>query len=98
MEISWACGGGPCPSGPVRACGGRDGSGGLGRVCSVRGGFGDAAEGDFEAESAKLAHVVSDLTAGGRRGLAGGRARGLVTPSGGWQPLAVSLLLGVPRS
>ena len=48
--------------GRVRACGAY-GSGGLGRVCSVGFGFGDAAEGDFEAEGAELADVVGDLAA-----------------------------------
>ena len=43
---------------------GRYGSGGLGGGCSVRGGFGDAAEGDFEAEGSELADVVRDLAAG----------------------------------
>src|SRR5271169_3347835 len=39
-------------------------SGGLGLACSVWLGFGDAAQGDFEAEGAELADVVSDLPAG----------------------------------
>ena len=39
------------------------GSGGLGRACGVRVGFGDAAEGDVEAEVAELADVVGDLAA-----------------------------------
>ena len=43
---------------------GRYGSGGLGRACSVWVGFGDAAEGDFEAEGSELADVVGDLAAG----------------------------------
>ena len=42
---------------------GRYGSGGLGRACSVWVGFGDAAEGDFEAEGSELADVVGDLAA-----------------------------------
>ena len=43
---------------------GRYGSGGLGRSCPVWTGFGDAAEGDFEAEGAELADVVGDLPPG----------------------------------
>ncbi len=39
-------------------------SGGLGLACSVWLGFGDAAQGDFEAEGAELADVVGDLPAG----------------------------------
>ena len=39
------------------------GSGGLGRACSVGAGFGDAAEGDFEAEGSELADVAGDLAA-----------------------------------
>jgi hypothetical protein len=42
-----------------------NGSGGLGACWSVRVGFGDAGEGDFEAEGFDLADVVGDLAAGG---------------------------------
>ena len=43
---------------------GRYGSGGLDRACSVWVWFGEAAEGDLEAEGAELADVVGDLAAG----------------------------------
>ena len=42
---------------------GRYGSGGWGVSWSAWFGFGDAAEGDFEAEGAELADVVADLPA-----------------------------------
>ena len=84
MEISWACGSGPWPSGPVRACGRRYGSGGLGRGCSVWVGFGDAAEGDFEAEGAELADVVGDLAADDRAGVRSSPGRGPGTACRGW--------------
>jgi len=58
MEISWACGSRLWPWEPVRACGGRYGSGGLDRGWSVWVRFGDAAEGDFEAEVTELADVA----------------------------------------
>jgi hypothetical protein len=38
---------------------GRYGSGGLGRACPVGFGFGDAAEGDLEAEGPELADMVA---------------------------------------
>jgi len=63
MEISWACGSGPWPSGLVRALRGWYGSGGLDGACSVWVRFGEAAEGDLEAERAELADMVGDLAA-----------------------------------
>jgi hypothetical protein len=63
MEISGACGSGPWPSGLVGPVGGLYWSGGLGRACSVGVRFGDAGQGDFEAEGTELADVVGDLTA-----------------------------------
>jgi hypothetical protein len=56
---------GPWPSGAGQGLLERYGSGGLGRVCSVRVGFGDAAEGDLEAEGSELAGMMGDLAAGG---------------------------------
>ncbi len=41
----------------------RYGSGGLGLACGVWVWFGDAAQGDFEAEGAELADVTGDLAA-----------------------------------
>ena len=55
----------------------RYGSGGLGLACGVRVWFGDAAQGDFEAEGAELADVVGDLAADA--GLA--RSEGLEPPA-----------------
>ena len=52
---------GPWLSGAGQGLRGRYGSGDLGRVCPVGFGFGDAAEGDFEAEG-------SELAGGGRSG------------------------------
>jgi len=43
---------------------GRYGSGGLGRVCSVGFGFGDAAEGDLEAEGSELSRTRGSFTPG----------------------------------
>jgi hypothetical protein len=81
MEISWACGSGPWPSGPVRACG-RYGSGGLGRACPVGFGFGDAADGDFEAEGSERADVVGDLAAGVALAVVVVRAEVLISHAG----------------
>jgi hypothetical protein len=63
MVISWVCGSGPWPSESVRACREWYGSGGLGGACWVGVGFGEAAEGDLEAECAEFADVVGDLAA-----------------------------------
>jgi hypothetical protein len=61
---------------------GRYGSGGLGRARSVGFGFGDAAQGDFEAEGSELADVVGDLAAGVALALVVVRAEVLVTHAG----------------
>ena len=53
MEISWACGGGPWPSGRS-GLRGRYVSGGLDRARSAWAGYGEAAEGDLEAEGSEL--------------------------------------------
>ena len=63
MDLSWARGSGPSPSRAGWGLQGRYGSGGLGVSWSAWFGFGDAAEGDFEAEGAELADVVADLPA-----------------------------------
>jgi hypothetical protein len=74
---------------------GRYGSGGLGRSCPVWTGFGDAAEGDFEAEGSGLADVVGDLAAGVALAVVVVRAEILVAHAGVSQQLG-GLQLGVP--
>jgi len=56
-NLSWARGSHPAEPGERWW----PGSGGLGACCTA--GFGDAAEGDFEAEGAEFADVVGDLPA-----------------------------------
>ena len=75
---------------------GRYGSGGLGLGLFRRVGFGDAAEGDFEAEGAELADVVGDLAAGVALALVVVRAEVLISHAGVGQQLVVDLQLGVP--
>jgi len=96
MEISWARGSGPWPSRAVRVCGGRYESGGLAVARSARlgFGFGDAVEGDFEAEGAELADVVGDLPAGALA-LVVVRAEVLIARAGAGQQPVVDLQLGV---
>src|SRR2546421_7105526 len=96
MEISGARGSRPWPLGPVRACPGGCGSGGLGRARCVWAGFGDAAEGDFEAEGTELADVVGDLPADAALALVIVRAEVLMPHAGVGQQLVVDLQLGVP--
>jgi hypothetical protein len=91
MEISWACGSGPWPSGVGQGLLERYGSGGLGRVCSVRVGFGDAAEGDFEAEGSELADMMGDLAAGVALAIVVVRAEVLISHAG------IGQQLGPPR-
>jgi hypothetical protein len=74
---------------------GRYGSGGLGRACSVWVGFGDAGEGDLEAEGAELADVVGDLTADVALAVVVVRAEVGVAHAGVSQQLG-GLQLGVP--
>ena len=63
MDLSWARGSGPLPLRAGQGLQGRYGSGGLCGAWSGWFGFGDAAEGDVEAEGAELADVVADLPA-----------------------------------
>src|SRR5260221_3131413 len=58
-------------------------------------GFGDAAEGDLEAEGAELADVVGDLAAGAGLALVVVRAEVGVAGAGAGQQLVVDLQLGV---
>ena len=58
-------------------------------------GFGDAAEGDFEAEGAELADVVADLAADIAAALVVVRAEVLIAHAGVGQQLVVDLQLGV---
>jgi hypothetical protein len=68
----------------------------LGRACCVWVGFGDAAEGDFEAEGAELADVVGDLPADAALAFVVVRAEVLIAHAGVGQQLVVDLQLGVP--
>jgi IstB-like ATP binding protein len=58
-------------------------------------GFGDAAQGQFEAEGAKLADVVGDLAAEHRAGVHSSPGRGLHIACGVGQQLVQDLQLGV---
>src|SRR5260221_11477432 len=73
-------------------------SGCLGAVClagvGIWFGFGDAAEGDLEAEGAELADVVGDLAAGAGLALVVVRAEVGVAGAGAGQQLVVDLQLG----
>ena len=62
-ELSWARGSGPWPLWLWQGPGVRYGSGGWGLGWCAGVGFGDAGEGDVEAEGAELADVVGDLAA-----------------------------------
>jgi hypothetical protein len=64
-------------------------------ACSIWFGFGDAAEGDFEADSAELADVVGDLAADVTLALVVVRAEVFVSRAGVGQQLVVDLQLGV---
>jgi hypothetical protein len=68
----------------------------LGLGCSVGVGFGDAAEGDFEAEGAELADVVGDLAADVALPLVVAGAEVLVAHAGVGQQLVQDFQLGVP--
>src|SRR5713101_5139093 len=72
-------------------------SGGRGAGCLAGVGvwFGEAAEGDFEAEGAELADVVGDLAAGADLAFVAVRAEVGVARAGGGQQLVVDLQLGV---
>src|SRR5262249_61966072 len=80
----------PQPGGRPRGRGGLiwpaggvgSGSGGRGACWPCRVGSGDAAEGDFEAEGAEFADVVSDLAAGGALALGVVGAGGFVLGAG----------------
>ena len=97
MDLSWARDSGPPPSRAGQGLQGRYGSGGLAVPGSARlgSGFGDAAEGDVEAEGAELADVVADLPADLGAALVVVRAEVLISRAGAGQQRVVDLQLGV---
>src|SRR5262249_34544270 len=73
------------------------GSGGRGACWPCRVGSGDAAEGDFEAEGAEFADVVSDLAAGVALALVVVGAEVFVSGAGAGQQRVVDRQLGVAQ-
>src|SRR5258708_12037045 len=71
------------------------GSGGLGACWPAWFGFGDAAEGDLEAEGAELANVVGDLPAGAGLAVVVVGAEVFMPGAGARQQRVVDLQLGV---